>query len=215
MPEWAEPMARPQHFRADETDGLPQELAWIKASQKGDSAAFNHLVLKWEKSIYNLSLRMLQNPDEAAETTQEVFFNAYRNIRSFRGQARFSTWLYRIAANHCISRLRRRPAATACSLDELLSPGGPETQLLSQPSHEEECIRVEKQAHINRILGALEPEQRIVVDMKYFREMTFEEISNCLEIPASTIKTRLYSALEIMKNRMAVPPTRPDMEKSS
>ena len=75
-----------------------QEAAWVKASQQGDVIAFNRLVLIWEKSIYNLALRMLQDPDEAAESTQEVFLNAFKNIRRFRLEAQFSTWLYRIAA---------------------------------------------------------------------------------------------------------------------
>ncbi|HYK88214.1 MAG TPA: sigma factor, partial [Acidobacteriota bacterium] len=95
-----------------------QESIWIAASQCGDGVAFNRLVLRWEKSIYNLGLRMLQDPDEAAEASQEVFLAAFRNIRRFRQDAKFSTWLFRIAVNHCITRLRRRPPGVHYSLDD-------------------------------------------------------------------------------------------------
>src|SRR5262249_43205695 len=94
-----------------------QECAWVTASQRGDAASFNRLVLKWERPIYNLSLRMLRDPDEAAEATQEVFLLAYKNIRRFRLHSQFSTWLYRIAANHCTSRLRKRPQGVQVSLE--------------------------------------------------------------------------------------------------
>src|SRR5436309_2411491 len=93
-----------------------QENHWVKASQQGDVVAFNRLVLKWEKPIYNLNFRMLQDPDEASEATQEVFLSAFRSIGRFRQTAKFSTWLYRIASNHCVSRLRRRPPGVQYSL---------------------------------------------------------------------------------------------------
>src|SRR4029450_1267249 len=80
-----------------------QETAWVAASQGGDTVAFNRLVLKWEKSIYNLAVRMLHQPEEVAGAAQEVFISAFKSIRRFRRDSRFSTWLYRIAVNHCIS----------------------------------------------------------------------------------------------------------------
>ena len=86
-----------------------QESAWVISSQKGDVVSFNRLVLKWEKKIFNLSLRILKDPNDAAETTQEVFLVAFKRIRQFRQDASFATWLYRIAVNHCTNRLHRRP----------------------------------------------------------------------------------------------------------
>src|SRR4030042_2071295 len=78
----------------------------------------SHLVLKWERPIYNLALRMLQNAEEAAEATQDVFLRAFKSIRSFRADSSFSTWLYRIAANQCITRPRPRPSQAHYSMDD-------------------------------------------------------------------------------------------------
>ena len=100
-----------------------QDAAWIAASQQGDTLAFNRLVLKWEKRVFNIALRMLRHPDEAAEASQDVFLSVYKNIGRYKMQAKFSTWLYRVTVNNCISRLRKRPLADQ-SLDDELRPVG-------------------------------------------------------------------------------------------
>lgn len=184
-----------------------QETAWIAASQKGDALAFNRLVLRWEKSIYNLTLRMLQDPEDAAEATQEAFLSAFKNIRRFRRDARFSTWLYRIAANHCITRLRQRPHGVHYSIDD----NDPEIRiknLLSRDSHEGEFLRDEVRGRVRCALELLHPDQRIIVELKFFQELTFEEIAAILQAPVSTIKSRFYSGLEILKLRLGS--SRPD-----
>ncbi|HVN80644.1 MAG TPA: sigma-70 family RNA polymerase sigma factor [Terriglobia bacterium] len=179
-----------------------QEEAWVTASQKGDTLAFNRLVLKWEGPIYNLALRMLQHEDEAAEATQEVFLLAFRNIGRFRRESRFSTWLYRIASNHCTTHLRQRPVEAHCSLDDdkLEMTLGP--LLPVEESHEKELLNEESRQRVARALGRLSPEQRIVVELKFFKELTFEEISQVVQVPLSTVKTRLYSGLEALKSRL-------------
>jgi RNA polymerase sigma-70 factor (ECF subfamily) len=179
-----------------------QEEAWVTASQQGDTLAFNRLVLKWEGPIYNLALRMLQNEDEAAEATQEVFLLAFRNICRFRQESRFSTWLYRIAANHCTTRLRQRPVETHYSLDDdkLEVSLGP--LLPVEEPHEKELLREESRKRVTEALGRLSPEQRIVVELKFFEELTFEEISLVVQAPSSTVNTRLYSGLEALKSRL-------------
>ena len=102
------------------TNKMPRVLRkrpGLPAANAGDAVSFNRLVLKWERPIYNLSLRMLRDADEAAEATQEVFLLAFKGIRRFRLTHSFRTWLYRIAANHCTSRLRKRPPGVHLSLD--------------------------------------------------------------------------------------------------
>jgi RNA polymerase sigma-70 factor, ECF subfamily len=97
-----------------------QELdsSWVLASQKGDSTAFNRLVLKWEKTVYNIAFRMLRNPEEAEEATQEAFLLAFKHIRRFRNDSKFSTWLYRIVINHCLTCVDHRPQSVHISLDD-------------------------------------------------------------------------------------------------
>ena len=179
-----------------------QEKAWIAASQRGDAMAFNRLVLKWERTVYNVGMRMLQDRDDAAEAAQEIFLLAYQNIRRFRQDARFSTWLYRIAINHCISRARRRPPGTHVALDSG-SPGAPPpAQLRVTETQEGELLREESRNRVMSALAFLPPEQRAVVELKFFQELTFEDIAAVLQIPLSTVKSRLYAGLDLLKVRL-------------
>ncbi len=182
-------------------DGSEQsgEASWIAASQRGDAIAFNRLVLKWERSIYNLSLRMLQNPEDAEEATQEVFLRAFRSIRSFRHSASFSTWLYRIAANQCMSRLRKRGNRIVWSLDGEESQTAIDRKLPHQESHENQFLQQETDSKVREALGRLSPEQQLVIELKFFQELTFEEIAEIVQAPLSTVKSRLYGGFEVLK----------------
>jgi RNA polymerase sigma-70 factor (ECF subfamily) len=178
-----------------------QETAWVAASQGGDTVAFNRLVLKWEKSIYNLALRMLQQPEEAAEAAQEIFISAFKSIRRFRRDSRFSTWLYRIAVNHCITRLRRRPPGVHYSLDDS-RPDAWVSALPARESHEGELLREESRGRVRQALEYLSADQKAVVELKFFQELTFEQIADVVQAPLSTIKSRLYAGLETLKIRL-------------
>ncbi len=190
--------------RAEEIDNFDsfQETAWVAASQRGDVLAFNSLVLRWEKPIYNLALRMLQDREEAAEVTQDVFLSAFESIRRFQQRARFSTWLYRIAANRCITRLRLRPQRVYYSLDNRDAESPTNEGLPARESHEEEFLREESRKRLHQALSQLIPDQRIVVELKFFQDLTFEEIAEIVGIPLSTVKSRLYAGLEILKGRL-------------
>lgn len=176
-----------------------QEDAWISASRKGDTLAFNRLVLKWEKAIYNLALRMLRDREEAAEAAQDIFLSAYKNIHRFRQHSRFSTWIYRIAVNHCITRIRRRPPGIHLSLEDYGMAERTMAQLTAPESQDGELLRSEERRKVRDALTLLTEDQRVVIELKFFQEMTFEEIAEILGIPLSTIKSRLYSGLETLK----------------
>jgi RNA polymerase sigma-70 factor (ECF subfamily) len=178
------------------------ERNWVSASQKGDTLAFNRLVLKWERPIYNLTLRMLQDPAEAEEAAQDVFLAAFKSVRRFRQDARFSTWLYRIAVNHCITRLRRRPPGVHYSLDDSSDSVPLSAKLTARDSQEGDFFRVESQKKVRSALAFLPADQRAVVELKFFQELTFEEIAAVVEAPLSTVKSRLYSGLEMLKVRL-------------
>ncbi|HXK60010.1 MAG TPA: sigma-70 family RNA polymerase sigma factor [Acidobacteriota bacterium] len=176
------------------------DAAWVAASQRGDTSAFNRLVLKWEKPVYNLVLRMLQDPEDAAETTQEVFMRAYRAIGSFRNDSSFSTWLYRIAANHCLTRLKKRGAQPSCSLDDQDVRTVIQHRMPRQESHEHEFLQQDAGQRVREALALLSPEQRLVLELKFFQDMTFEEIADFVQAPLSTVKSRLYDGLGVLKN---------------
>ncbi len=178
------------------------EDSWIDASRQGDTPAFNRLVLKWEKTVYNLALRMLEDREDAAEATQDIFLSAYKNIRRFRKDSKFSTWLYRIAINHCITRVRRQRPGNHISLEENGTAAKPIAQLSAPESQGGELLRSEEKRRVRNALALLPADQRAVIELKFFQEMTFEEIAEILGIPLSTIKSRLYSGLDTLKVRL-------------
>jgi RNA polymerase sigma-70 factor, ECF subfamily len=184
------------------TSDQEQESSWILASQQGDRRAFNRLVLKWEKAIYNVALRMLHDREDAAEATQEVFLLAFKSIRRFRRDAKFSTWVYRIALNHCLTRLKQRPPGTHFSLDHERKSESPVTQLQVAGGQVRELMEQEQQNRVLFALSHLPPDQQAVIELKFFQERTFEEIAAILETPLSTIKSRLYAGLETLKIRL-------------
>lgn len=174
-----------------------QDLAWIEAARRGDPQAFNRLVLKWEQRIFNLVLRLLGDREEAAEATQEVFLLAFRSLNSFKGDSRFSTWLYRIAVNRCVTRLRRRPPNVHPLDGEVL-----DDRLAARPSQEEDLLAGERRRRVLDSLAALSPQQRVVIELKFFQDETFASIADLLGLPLSTIKSRFYTALDILKVRL-------------
>ena len=179
-----------------------QESSWISASRQGDARAFNRLVLKWEKTIFNVAFRMLKDREEAAEATQEVFLLAFKSIRRFRMDSKFSTWIYRIVLNHCLTRLKQRPPGTHLSIEDESNSPSPPPQMRIAETQVGELMRLEQR---NRVLAALQhlpPDQQAVIELKFFQELTFEEISAVLDVPLSTIKSRLYSGLEMLKVRL-------------
>lgn len=178
-----------------------QELDWIRASQNGDTAAFNRLVLRWERPVFNLALRLLQDPDEASEVTQEVFLAAFRNVRNFRVHSRFSTWIYRIATNTSLTRLKQRPRIRQVSLNDDAA-GGFEAALSSRQDQEDALLRRERRERVYSALQGLSPEQRVVVELKIFEDCKFEEIAGIVEVPLSTVKSRFYSSLEVLKRSL-------------
>ncbi len=180
-----------------------QESAWVTSSQGGDVVSFNRLVLKWEKKIFNLSLRILRDPNEAADATQEVFLVAFKRIRQFRQDSSFATWLYRIAVNHCTNRLQRRPEGVHFSLDSSEDGQALRKNLATEESQEETLIFAETQRRVRNALEFLPPEQRVVMELRFFQELKFEQIAEIVEAPLSTVKSRFYTGLEVLKIRLA------------
>lgn len=168
----------------------------IQSVLEGDVNAFEVLVTKYEKTVYNLALRMTGNAEDAADMTQETFLKAYRSLKSFRGDSRFSVWLYRICSNVCLDFLRSKSRKSASSLTvendegeevELEIPDGsqnPEEKLLSSLTREA----------IQRGLDSLPAEQREILLLREISGLSYEEISRTLGLELSTVKTRIFRA---------------------
>jgi RNA polymerase sigma-70 factor (ECF subfamily) len=172
----------------------------IERTLGGEPDAFNVLVRRWERHIYGLSLRMLGRDEEARDATQETFLSAYRNLSKFRGEAKFSSWIYRIALNICNTRLRSR-TKNAISIEEQYESVGfeiaDETEDLGSGIQQEQITR-----YVRRALQALPAEMRQVIIMKEYEGLKFAEIAEILGIPISTVKTRMYTGLNELKKRL-------------
>jgi len=181
---------------------------WVRRVQGGETEAFEVLVRRHEKSIFNLLYRWLGDYDEAAETAQEVFLSAYRSIRNFRGDSKFSTWLYRIAVNHAknrqkglgASRRRMTPLESADPDGE----GGPVARLPDPgPDPVQEAERAETHQRVQKWLGSLNADEALLILLHDLQDVGYEEMAQILNIPLGTVKSRLHRARLALKAKLA------------
>ncbi len=175
----------------------------VKRALAGDADAFGEIVRRWERKIFALSYGMLGSAEDARDATQETFLAAFRNLRGFRGDAKVSSWLHRIAVNQCITRQRRSRVRAETGIEDELEATGERflsTAPHASPAHATE--KKERRAAVRNAVSSLPAELREVVLMKEFEEMTFQEISDALHIPLSTVKSRLYTALKQLELRL-------------
>ena len=175
----------------------------VERALEGDGDAFGEVVRRWERKIYALAYGITGSVEEARDATQETFIAAYRNLPRFRGEAQVSSWLHRIAVNQCITRQRRARVRAETGLEEEVEAG--RGQFLStgadaSPAHASESKQ--RAEAVRRAVGSLPQELREVVLMKEFEELTFQEIADALQVPLSTVKSRLYTALRQLRLKL-------------
>jgi RNA polymerase sigma-70 factor (ECF subfamily) len=178
-------------FRAVEDADL------IRQAARGNVESYNLLVSRWEKRVYNYLLRTTANREDALDLTQDVFLKAYQNLRKLDNPGRFAPWLYRIAHNEAYSMFRKRRPETDV---EELEPEATETKVTVGGSS---VFPMELSLAVAGALERLSPEQRETVVLKLYQGFKFEEIAEILSCPVSTIKSRLYTALELLKAELA------------
>ena len=173
-----------------------QEAAVIRRVLDGDGNAFEALVAAYEKNVYNLALRMTGNAQDAEDMAQEAFVKAYTSLPGFRGDSKFSVWLYRIVSNVCLDFLRRqnrRPASSLSQEDE----DGEETQMDipdESQSPEQLLERSLTQEAVRRGLQSLSAEQRQILLLREIQGLSYEEIAETLDLEAGTVKSRIFRA---------------------
>ncbi len=174
----------------------------VERALTGDAEAFGEIVQRWERRIFALTFGMLGREEDARDATQETFLAAFRNIRSFRGEAKVSSWLHRIAVNQCITRQRRAKVRKESGLEEEEEK---HAASFSAPLHYLPALVVEgreRSAAVRRAVNSLPLDLRQVIVMKEFEELTFREMADALDIPLSTVKSRLYTALKQLQMRL-------------
>jgi RNA polymerase sigma-70 factor (ECF subfamily) len=174
----------------------------VERALTGDAEAFGEIVQRWERRIFALTYGMLGREEDARDATQETFLAAFRNLRGFRGEAKVSSWLHRIAVNQCITRQRRAKVRNEAALDDEQEK---DAAKFSAPLKYSPALSVESKQTTRAVrlaVNSLPLELRQVVVMKEFEELTFREIADALDLPLSTVKSRMYTALQQLQMRL-------------
>ena len=186
------------------TASTDEEL--VARSMSGDADSFNQLVTRWERPIYALAYRTIGREEEARDVCQETFLRAFRALPAFRGQAKFSSWIYRIALNLCrdwARKERRAPTVQPpedADLFEIAASRGPTESI------EDLVARQALSATVSDAMATLPEEQRTAIILKEYHGLTFQEIADLHGCPVSTVKTRLYQGLTVLRRRLGVTP---------
>ena len=174
----------------------------VAQSMRGDTESFDQLIVRWERPIYALAYRVIGREEEARDVVQETFLRAYRGIGNFRGQAKFSSWIYRIALNLCRDWIRKErrtpisPVPEGVDLAEMAAERGPAESI------EELVARHDLSRVVAKAMEQLPEEQRTAIILKEYHGLTFQEIADLLDCPLSTVKTRLYQGLSVVRRQL-------------
>lgn len=171
--------------------------------QAGDLESFNQLVARWERPIYALAYRTLGREEDARDVVQEAFLRGFRGLKGFKGEAKFSSWLYRITLNLCRDWIRKARRAPMIQIPENEDGLDMAEQMPSTAESVEELVnRQQMSAAVAKAMAELPEEQRTAILMKEFHGLTFQEIADTLDCPLSTVKTRLYQGLSVLRRRL-------------
>jgi RNA polymerase sigma-70 factor (ECF subfamily) len=174
----------------------------VERALTGDAEAFGEIVHRWERRIFALAYGMLGREEDARDATQETFLAAFRNLRGFRGEAKVSSWLHRIAVNQCITRQRRAKVRKEAAIEDEEDRNASNFSSPLELSPARMAEGRESIDAVRRAVNSLPLDLRQVVLMKEFEELTFREIAEALDLPLSTVKSRLYTAMRQLQMRL-------------
>lgn len=169
-----------------------QEALWLQQAMKGDRDAFGRLIEAYQGPVYNLAYRMLSNVGEAEEAAQEAFIRAFTRLDSYDPAHKFSTWMLSITSNYCIDIIRKR-RAILLSIDEPLPPH-PALMSEREKGPEGQALHHEQEVLVQRLLQTLPEEYRQAVVLRYWYDLSYEEIAEMMDTSVSAIKSRLFRA---------------------
>src|SRR3970040_2150440 len=174
----------------------------VARSIGGDADSFNQLILRWERPIYALAYRTIGREEDARDVCQETFLRAFRALPAFRGQAKFSSWLYRIAINLCRDWMRRERRRAIVQPSEEVDLGRLAAAAEPSESIEDLIARRDLARAVERAMAQLPGEQRTAIILKEYHGLTFQEIADLMGCPLSTVKTRLYQGLSVLRREL-------------
>jgi len=180
-----------------------QDIELVNKARKGDQLAYGELLGRYRDAIYFMLLKMVNSPVDAEDLTIEAFGKAFKNIDQYTPNFAFSTWLFKIATNNCIDFIRKKRASHV-SLDQTIDGEdslAPSTLIQSDdPDPETYMINMQKIKHMRKIVSRLKPRYRQLVELRYFKEYSYDEIAVELDIPIGTVKAQLFRARELLLN---------------
>ncbi len=172
----------------------------VRKALDGDEKAFTRLLFRYKDAIYFMLLKMVNNRSDAEDLTLEAFGKAFKNLHQYSPTYAFSTWLFKIASNNCIDFLRRKKGTTIPFDNGADSGDNPEINRLNSRDFnpEEKLIRKQKAILLQTIVRKLKPRYRTLIELRYFREFSYEEIAKELDLPLGTVKAQLFRAREML-----------------
>ena len=182
-----------------------EEKDLIRESKQGNMAAFEQLLLQNEKKVYAIAFKYMGNHEDASDIAQEAFLKAYQSIKNFRGESSFGTWVGRITANKCLDELRRRQKVKMSSLDSEveLEEGSIKKEIASDiGTPEDYAIRQETVEYVQKMIGQMKDEYRIVLVLRELEGHSYDEIASMLSCSLGTVKSRISRAREYLKERI-------------
>lgn len=175
----------------------------VRKAKQGDIQAFEKLINKHQKRVYNIALRMLQNPEDAYDISQEVFIRVFKSMKEFREEASFSTWIYRIAKNACLDELRKRKKRNIVSLDENMEfeEGTVKRQIEDEAPGPDILYESKELKDIVKLaLRHLSNDHRLVIVLRDLQGFSYDEIAKILDCPEGTVKSRINRARKALKD---------------
>ncbi len=182
-----------------------EDRVLVANAKKGDNKAFESLLKKYRKSVYYMLLKMVKNADDAEDLTQEAFAKAFNSIEKFDSKYAFSTWLFRIATNNCIDFIRKKRVQTV-SIDQPVEGDDGSNMRFDvkdeNPDPNQKVQKKQRQHYLNMAIARLPEKYRVLVELRYFKELSYEEVAQELQIPLGTVKAQLFRARELLNQEL-------------
>ncbi|QED46577.1 RNA polymerase sigma factor [Cytobacillus dafuensis] len=172
---------------------MEEELLWIQDVLSGNKHAYAHIINKYKNPLYATILRMTRNPQDAQDLVQEAFIKVYHQLGKFDGNGSFSSWIYRVAINHCMDEFRKKRyqmKQVEINEEKMVNSNHPEVIFLKK----------EKNRQLERLIATLPEDERMIILLRYANELSYNEISEIVELPLSDVRNKLHRAKKKMRD---------------
>lgn len=192
-----------------------EDYILVRQAIDGNQKAYGTLMDRYKQSVYHTMYKMINNKDDADDLTIEAFGKAFRKLPSYAPNYAFSTWLFKIAVNNCIDHIRKKRIQTM-SIDSPIDKNGDKdfTHTIKgyAPTPEDAMMYEQKMSYMRHLINRLNPKYRLMIELRYYEELSYEEIARELQIPLGTVKAQLFRAKELLYNMMQNSQTKAYME---